>query len=143
MTETSGDRPYELMDHGSDLMIRARGNTLEETLANLLRGIMESVSDIERVAPIERKIVRVRAPSLERLAVRVCNELVYLMDAEKMVFREAIVNANSVTEGLECEVVLMGERVNPARHVLKACVKGATYGALVVRPDVVEMILDV
>ena len=140
---TERNNLFELIDRGSDLMVRARGSSFQDTLLNLVEGILDTVCDIDSVQVKETRKIFCRAPDPGRLVVRVCNDLIYLMDSEKLVFRGAEVKLREVAGTLECEVVLTGEHVDPARHGLKAYLKGASYGGLVVKPDTVEMVIDV
>lgn len=135
---------FELVEHGSDLRVRARGSDLASTLRNLLLGIMELAVDGEGVKGETVVEFCVEGSDCERMVVRTVNEMIYLMDAERMVFRDAEVDVYHQSDGaVSARVRLYGEKVDRQRHALRVQLKGATYGGLVVTPCLMEVTVDV
>ncbi|MEN8160036.1 MAG: archease [Myxococcota bacterium] len=118
----------------SDLAFEARGATPEEAFSASARALLAAtVEDPGGVQPAERRSLAFEEPDLDLLLLRFLNELVYLRDAEELLL---------LPEHLEIErdgaarlrAAVVGERIDPARHVLLAEVKAATAHALRVAP---------
>ncbi|MGB9867505.1 MAG: archease [Bacillota bacterium] len=133
---------FEVLDHGSDLRLKAWGVDAPSTLRNLLRGVMELAVKVETVRAENVVEFEVKAPEFERLVVRAVNEMIYLMDAERMVFKDADVEVH-FGSCVTAKVRLYGDRVDRRQHELRVQPKAATYGNAVVTPHLVELTIDV
>jgi SHS2 domain-containing protein len=118
----------------SDLAFEARGATPEEVFSASARALLAAtVEDPAGVRPAERRALAFEEPDLDLLLLRFLNELVYLRDAEELLLLpERLVVERDGGATLRADVV--GERIDPARHVLLAEVKAATAHALRVAP---------
>ena len=109
--------------------VEARGATLAELFASAAEGLLAaSVADPASVGERERLPIDLAEPDLELLLLRFLSELVFLRDARRLLLRpdELRVEANG---GARLAGVLVGERIDPARHRLERDVKAVTaYG---------------
>ena len=79
--------PYEEVDHTADYALVARGRTFPELLLNASVGLCHLLADVAALpAPAERRAVRARAPSRERLLVGWLRELLFLHETEDVAF---------------------------------------------------------
>ncbi|HHY76680.1 MAG TPA: archease [Firmicutes bacterium] len=135
---------YEFRDHVADVRIRAWGNGFEETLGALTSAIWRYVlGDAE--FPANRSWgVSVEGQDIDELVVGFLNEQIYLYDSEGLV--PVCVNSLDIKEsdgGYRLEAVLEGSSLEEIPFLPKRQVKAATYHELVVRPELVEVTLDV
>lgn len=134
---------FRLVEHTADVGVEAWGDDLAEAFAEAARGMTSVMVDLDAVEERERRRVAVSADDREDLLVRWLNELVFLFDTERLVFRRFEVQR--LTDG-ELVADAWGERLDPARHVPGTLVKAATFHGLSVDPGPpahARVILDV
>lgn len=134
---------YELIDHTADVGIIAHGETVEEVFINAAHGMFNIIGDMNEVDEVISLDITVEAPDQEELLVTWLNELLYLFDAENLIFSRFEV-LNLTKEHLTA--IAHGEPVDLARHHLKTQVKAATYHMLKLREQDgfrAQIILDV
>ncbi|HAZ32056.1 MAG TPA: protein archease [Dehalococcoidia bacterium] len=118
---------FEFIDHTADIGIIAYGNSVEEVFVNAAYGMFSLIADLEKVAEVISHQVIAEAPDQEELLVTWLNELLYLFDAENLIFsRFEIVDLRQQY----VRAMAYGESVDPSRHNLKTQVKAATYHQL-------------
>lgn len=117
-------QPFEIIDTTADVGILARGGTCEEVFVHAAEGLFSLITDIESVEPVQPYTVQCEGISLEGLLVAWLNELIYLHDAQEMLFRRFELTA---FDGQRIEAKAWGEPVDPSRHALGTQVKAATY----------------
>ena len=120
-------KDFELLEHTADIGIIAYGKDLKQLFANAARGLFSLITDLESISDSVKRKVKVTALNREGLLFEWLNELIYLFDANNMVFNRFDITKIVNTE-LEAEIY--GEKVNPSRHSIKQGVKAATYHML-------------
>lgn len=144
---------FEVFEHTSDLGVTARGETLEDSLASLLRGVFSAITDLSTVAPDRDWIIRAAGEDLDEAAVRLVNEALFVHDTEGALWSKVSVRisrqgaSGSDRPGADARVVIearcSGEVFDPARHTIRRYIKAATYHGIKVTPHEVRLILDV
>jgi SHS2 domain-containing protein len=146
---------FRFLDHTADFGIEATGANPREAFAAAAQGLFAWITDLDTVRERESRRVEVRAPDLESLLVAFLNDLNYVHETQKFLFKRFDVlelgTGNKGTAGKEGEAHLLavgyGEPVDPARHRLTGAVKSATYHMLQVqRTDSgckIRVILDI
>jgi SHS2 domain-containing protein len=118
---------FEFIDHTADIGLIAYGNSIEEVFVNAAYGMFSLIADLEKVAEVISHQVVAEAPDQEELLVTWLNELLYLFDAEGLIFSRFDI-ADLRQQYLRA--MAHGEKVDPSRHNLKTQVKAATYHQL-------------
>jgi len=134
---------FELIDHTADVGILATGEDLREAFALAAQGMFSVIVELEDVAEVECREVRVEAPDLDSLLVAWLNETLFLFDAEGMVFKRFQVSELSQKS---LRALCWGERADPEKHRFKTGVKAATYHMLRIESNDVariHVILDI
>ena len=117
-------KDFELIEHTADVGIMAYGADVKEAFANAARGMFSLIVELESVRQAEHRDIEVTAPDEESLLVTWLNELIYLFDAESMLFSRFDITELS-TDRLKARAY--GEPVDNTRHRLKTGIKAATY----------------
>ena len=119
----------------SDLAFEAFGDTLSEMFEAAAQALMEAMVDIKQVRPrMERRIV-LRSEAMDRLLYDWLSELIYLKDAEGLLFSRFEVEIKGDSP-IELSAKVSGEPINPKRQNLHADVKAVTYHLFdVIRQD--------
>jgi SHS2 domain-containing protein len=117
-------KTFKLLDHTGDLGIVVYGIDLEVLFLNAAKAFSGLLTDLRRIrCEVERTIV-LESETLEDLMVAWLGELLYLFDAEGLVFKRFKVERLSKA-GLKATAG--GEAFQRERHVLKREIKAVTY----------------
>jgi len=120
----------------------AYGKSLAEAFANAAYGLFSLIVEPNKVKEKESRKVTVQAQDAESLLFNWINELIYIFEVERLLFKSF-----SITEftGQSLEATCWGENYDPSRHQLKTGVKSATYHMLKVdgEKNRVQVIFDV
>ena len=121
---------YEVLEHTADIGIVAYGKSLVEAFANAALGLFNLITDLDQVKEETFREIEVEANDQEGLLVGWLNELIYLFDAENILFRRFEFQELRPTR---LKARAFGEKVDPSRHPIKLGVKAATYHQLQVK----------
>ena len=126
----------------SDLAFEARGDTPKEMFEAAARALTEAMADIKQVRPRVEKTIRLTHEAMDQLLFDWLAELIYLKDAEGLLFSQFQVDLSAVPAqaglpagqaGLTAQTAwrlvgnVRGESIDPKRHSLHLDVKAVTY----------------
>ena len=133
---------FDFIEHTADIGVRAYGQNLGEAFCNAAYGLFSIITDLRKVRKTEQRIIELQEKSPEDLLFAWLNQLVYLFDAEQMLFKQFDIQE---FDRYKIKAVCWGEKVDLSRHRLKLGVKAATYHLLKVdiEQNQVEVILDI
>ena len=137
------EKEFKILNHTADAGVIAYGNNVSEAFANAAKGMFSLITELENVEEIDYRDTEITASDQETLLVEWLNELIYLFDAEGLIFKRFDITELSDTR---LRATIYGEKINPARHRLKTGFKAATYHLLRVDRDKgcrVQVIFDV
>jgi len=121
------DKEFEIVNHTADVGIIAYGADISETFANAARALFSLITELDDVEEVLYRDIELTAPDEESLLVEWLNELIYLFDAENVIFKRFdIIELNNT----RLKARSYGEKVDSSRHKLKTGVKAATYHML-------------
>ena len=137
-----GIKRFSLIEHTADIGLTAYGQNLAEAFSNAAYGLFSIITDLRKVKKIESRLVELQENSLEDLLYAWLNHLIYLFDAEQMLFKQCEIQD---FEEHKIKAICYGERVDPSRHNMKLGVKAATYHMLKVdaEKNQVQVIFDI
>ena len=121
------EKDFEIIDHTADVGIRAYGVNIGQAFANAARALFSLITDLDNINEVLHRDIEVAAPDQESLLVKWLNELIYLFDAESIIFRSFDITQLNNTQ---LKARSHGEKVDNSRHKLKTGVKAATYHML-------------
>jgi len=115
---------YEFLDHTADVCIRVFGASFSELLKNAADALMDLIVDRETVKLSEGIPFEVNGETREELLVKMLGEILYLHQADKLVFKDIEIRnvARNRVAG-----ILYGEAFDSTRHELQLDIKAATY----------------
>ncbi len=137
-------RPFELVEHTSDVGIRAWGGSLGEVFGNCALGMMSLMLDPEKVRRKRRVRIEAEAGDREALLVSWLSEILFRVEAEGLAFAwfEGVEPGKGSVAGWG-----WGEPLDPERHDLRMEVKAPTFHGLELREEngvwVAQVIFDV
>ena len=137
------EKDFEILDHTADVGIIAYGNDVKQAFTNTAKGLFSLITKLDNINEVLYRDIELVAPDQESLLVEWLNELIYLFDAEGVIFRRFDIIELDDTR---LKARSYGERVDSSRHKLKTGVKAATYHMLKVdKTDgcKVQVLLDI
>ena len=118
--------PFKFLDDVSiaDIAFEATGKNLDELFESAANATIESLANPKSVKSNLIKKFHKTAKDLQRLLFDLLEEIVFLKDAESMVFHS--VNVSVVEKKCELTATLIGDYINPKTQELRNDVKAVT-----------------
>jgi len=120
-------KKFEVIEHTADTGVVAYGADLKEAFANAACAMFSLMADLDRVEERVCRQIEVEAEDQESLVVSWLNELLYLLDVDRMVFKRFEVSELGHTR---LKASAYGERLDAERHRVRSGIKAATYHML-------------
>jgi len=133
----------------ADMAFEAEGDSLQALFDAATQALIQSLADPASVAQTWRQTVDVEEPDIETLLFEWLNRLVYLKDAQAVVFHHATltVQAGPDRSTWRLHAELVGAPVDPSTQELRSDVKGVTKHLYAVDHDATgwkaRVVLDV
>jgi SHS2 domain-containing protein len=118
---------FEVIDHTADIGIAAYGSDLKEAFSNAAYGMFTLIADLEDVGNDVVREISLEAIDQEALVVGWLNELLYLFDVDRIIFKEFEIDRLGHRH---LQAIARGERIDVSRHHLRTEIKAATYHTL-------------
>ena len=121
------ERDFEIVDHTADVGIIAYGIDMSQAFVNAARALFSLITELNDIQEVLHRDIELTAPDEESLQVEWLNELIYLFDAENIIFKRFDITQLNNTL---LKARSYGEKVDNSKHKLKIGVKAATYHML-------------
>jgi SHS2 domain-containing protein len=118
---------FEIIDHVADVGIVAYGTDVEELFSNAALALFSLITEPESIEEKLHLDLEVSSEGRDRLLVEWLNELIYLFDAERILFNRFDIKRLTYNE---LKATCYGEGFDPMKHKIKIGVKAATYHML-------------
>ena len=126
------EKGFKVLDHTADIGIVAYGADIKELFINAATGLFSLMVDLSAVKENTEREVKLTAEDEETLLVEWLNELIYISDVERLLFKRFQIDKLS---GNQIEARCFGERIDQSRHRLERAIKAATYHMLRITKD--------
>jgi SHS2 domain-containing protein len=133
---------YELIEHTADVGVKAYGKTIAEAFKHAAEGMFDIITDESSIDPVGEYEILLDAPDLEQLLVDWLSKLLYLNDAQDLVFGEFEVTLS----GNHLSAYVYGEKYDKKKHGMGVEIKAVTYHMLQVHetnPIFVQVLFDI
>jgi len=126
------EKDFDIVNHTADVSIIAYGADISQVFANAAKALFSLITELDDVEEILYRDIKLTAPDQESLLVEWLNELIYLFDAECIIFKRFDITELNNTR---LKARSYGEKVDSSKHRLKIGVKAATYHMLKIDKD--------
>lgn len=133
----------------ADTAFEATGDSPSELFQAAAQAVIETMINPSTVTPKWHKAIERQAPDLPTLLFDWLSDIVYLKDAEGVLFQAATaaVSQDPTSGNWTLHGFLNGEPIDPTRHEMRADVKAVTKHLYEVRQDgsrwIARVVLDV
>lgn len=117
---------YRFLDHMTDAVIEAHGETLEEAFENAAKGVNDTMIDLKTVRPDREIKIAAEGHDLYSLLFDWLDKVMLLLVADGIVMSEFSVKIKQ-NNGYSLEGVAKGEKLDLDRHRYKVEIKAMTY----------------
>ncbi len=121
--------PYKFKENVAiaDVAFEATGKTLEEVFEACALATTDVMVDLKTVSADVKKEIMLESGKLDNLLLDFLAELVFLKDAEGLLFSKFYIKISEKQEKYNLHCQALGEAINPEKHKLRADVKAVTY----------------
>jgi SHS2 domain-containing protein len=126
---------YRFLDHMTDAVIEAHGDTLEEAFEQAARGLNDTMVDLSGVRPDREVRIDAEGHDLESLLFDWLDRVMLTLVADGIVMSEFSVKICQVDGGYSLNGVARGEKLDLSRHAYKVEIKAVTYHEMSVRQE--------
>ena len=113
---------YRILDHTADIMFECYGKNLNELFENAAIACTDVMVERKSVGKNIKKEIQLQNEKIDNLLFAFLEELIYLKDAELLLFKNFKV---AVKDG-KLKAVCSGEEIDRKKHTLKLDVKAIT-----------------
>lgn len=124
-TSTPG---FRYIDHMTDAVIEAYGDTLDQAFENAARGLNDTMIDLSTVVPNQKIKLNADGQDLENLLFDWLDKVMLVLVSDNIVmsdFKVAVRKADDGTFSLSANC--RGEKINLDKHRYKVEIKAVTY----------------
>jgi SHS2 domain-containing protein len=125
---------YRFLDHMTDAVIEAHGETLEEAFENAAKGLNDTMIDLKTVRPVGEFRVVAEGHDLHSLLFDWLDKVMLLLVVDGVAMSEFSVKIRH-ENGYFVEGVAKGEKLNLDRHHYKVEIKAVTYHEMEIRQE--------
>ncbi len=110
----------------ADVAIESRGDTLEELFTASAMATFEVMADTSGIQPEIKKVLHLENSEIDGLLFDWLAEIIYLKDAEFMLFGKYDIKITKNTN-YQLDAEILGEKINQSTHDLRCDVKAITF----------------
>ncbi len=120
-------KAFEIIDHTADVGVIVYGVDIEQLFSNAALALFSLITEPESIGEQLQRHVEIVSEDNDSLLIEWLNELIYLFDAEHILFSRCDIENLSNTQ---IKATCYGEGFDPLKHKIKTGVKAATYHML-------------
>ena len=136
---------YRFLDHTTDAVIEAYGETLEEAFENAAKGVNDTMVDLKTVRPDREIRIAAEGHDIYSLLFDWLDKVMLLLVADGIVMSEFSVKIRH-NKGYLLEGTAKGEKLSLEKHHYKVEIKAVTYHEMEIKQEkgksTVKFLLD-
>jgi len=136
---------YKFLDHTADVMFEAYGKNLDELFTNCALALQEIQVELKTVNPTDKHTFKISNKELDKLLFDFLQELVYLKDAEEVIFSKFEVKITQ-NDGYNLKANCYGEKISLKKHTFNVDAKAITMHRFEVKKEknwIARVIVDI
>ncbi len=135
-------KKFEYLEHTADVKIKAYGNNLEETFTNVALGMFNHLTDIEKVKPVIKHELNIKAKRVKSLLYDFLEDLLILLDTDGFILNK-IEKISIKEEGEEfiLHAICYGDSYK--NYDVNGNIKSITYNDMEITDKEIIVVVDV
>ena len=127
--------PFRYLDHMTDIIVEAFGNTLEDAFANSARGLVNAMFELSDVNPNVEIKIYANGYDLESLLYNWLEKIILVMLIDNIVISNLKVNISERNGNYSIIGDATGEHIDLEKHHYKIEIKAVTYHEMSIKED--------
>lgn len=123
------------MEHMTDAVIEAHGDTLEDAFEQAARGLNDTMVDLRSVKPDHELKISAEGHDLESLLFDWLDKVMLLLVADGVVMSEFSVKISKADGCYALAGVARGEKLDLKKHPYKVEIKAVTYHEMLIKQE--------
>jgi SHS2 domain-containing protein len=124
---------YRFLDHMTDAVIEAYGDTLDEAFEQAAKGLNDTMVDLKGVQPDRELEISAEGHDIESLLFDWLDKVMLILVADGIVMSEFSAKIRKTDDRYELAGTAKGEFLDLKRHTYKVEIKAVTYHEMSVR----------
>ncbi|MBS3149213.1 archease [Candidatus Woesearchaeota archaeon] len=136
---------YKFLEHTAEVKFQAFGKTIEEAFSNAVLATFSTMTNVKKIKPLQKEIIKLRSKSKESLLYDFIEELLFLLDTKG--FIPAKIENLKITKNEEYKLktIIFGDQAQ--NYDTHGHVKAITYSEMFIKEEsgnvIVQVVLDV
>jgi SHS2 domain-containing protein len=126
---------FRYLDHMTDVIVEAFGNTLEDAFANSARGLVNAMFELSEVIPNMEIKIYADGYDLESLLYNWLEKIILVMLIDNIIISNLKVNISERNGYYSIIGVATGEHIDLEKHHYKIEIKAVTYHEMTIKQD--------
>lgn len=126
---------FRYLDHMTDVIVEAFGNTLEDAFANSARGLVNAMFELSEVIPNMEIKICADGYDLESLLYNWLEKIILVMLIDNIIISNLKVNISERNGYYSIIGVATGEHIDLQKHHYKIEIKAVTYHEMTIKQD--------
>lgn len=126
---------YRFLEHMTDAVIEAYGDTLEEAFVQAARGLNDTMIDLKGVKPDRELEIAAEGHDIESLLFDWLDKVMLVLVADGIVMSDFSVKIQKTNGGYTLTGIAKGERLDLKKHAYKVEIKAVTYHEMSVKQE--------
>ena len=136
-------KKYEFFEHTADAKFRAYGKSIEEQFSNAALALIAVMFDPEKIQEKITKSITIKGNDLKSLLYNFLEELLYLIDTESFIVHKVTgIKIGEIGKKHILTATLIGDKISD-KYENMGSVKAVTYSEMEIKPDYVQVVLDI
>ncbi|MFZ0512443.1 MAG: archease [Candidatus Nitrosopolaris sp.] len=126
---------FRYLDHMTDVIVEAYGNTLEDAFANSARGLVNAMFELSEVSPDMEIEIYADGYDLKSLLYNWLEKVILVMLIDNIVVSDLKVNISERKGIYSIKGIARGEHIDLEKHHYKIEIKAVTYHEMAIEQD--------
>ena len=124
---------FNIIDHTADAAIEVFGKNLSELFEHSASGMFSLITDLDSIKPEVKQTYSLSNSNVEELLNNWLNELLYVFESEKIIFRDFKVEISKKENDYFLDGSASGEKYDTFRHTIFSDIKMVTFHQLEIK----------
>lgn len=126
---------YRFLEHMTDAVIEAHGDTMEEAFEQAARGLNDTMIDLKGVSPDREVKIAAEGHDIESLLFDWLDKVMLTLVADGIVMSDFSVKIKKTDGGYALDGTTRGEKLDLKKHAYKVEIKAVTYHEMSVKQE--------
>lgn len=126
---------FRYLDHMTDVIVEAYGNTLEDAFANSARGLVNTMFEVSEVIPDMEVDIYAEGHDLKSLLYNWLEKVMLIMLVDNIVVSDSKIIISKCNGIYSINAVAKGEHIDLEKHRYKIEIKAITYHEMEIKQD--------